>query len=85
MYRISAFLLSLLVLTAVPAVAQQPVAKDTVHVIRWQYHWWDGKAKGGMTGFAAHLDSLGVEGWELVAISSLTSVTQTFYFKRPVR
>ncbi len=46
---------------------------------RWQYYTWFAHGRGVET----RLDSLGAEGWELVA-ATMYSDTPTLYFKRPL-
>ncbi len=47
---------------------------------RWQYYSWFAHGRG----VEAKLDSLGAEGWELVA-ATMYSDTPTLYFKRPLQ
>ena len=47
--------------------------------VRWQYHTWSPGRNG-----EARLDSLGAEGWELVAVTNYEGVYTQMYFKRPL-
>ena len=46
--------------------------------MQWEYFTFTGLNK-------AQLTNLGLEGWELVAVTHAHGIEATFYFKRPLR
>jgi hypothetical protein len=46
---------------------------------RWQYYRWSPGRN-----WEARLDSLGGEGWELVAVTNYQGTSTDMYFKRPL-
>jgi hypothetical protein len=71
--------LAMLTVSLIVALLAWRKAEPSKASPRWQYYKWTPGRN-----WEARLDSLGAEGWELVAVTSYQGMSTDMYFKRPV-